>query len=295
MLPVLRRMVPNLLAFELVGVQPSPAIPASVENVYALRTKYSESTEKYHPSPEGILEAVSGPRLSIQIMKHPIEYKTLPYETAYTLGKDIKKYGRGIEIETLEILAKELIAENDLELIRYLNDLVGEPTSIFDTSLNPNAHFLGDAYAALAILINRQANLIAARTRRGAGNWCVVSPTALTILQSATASAFARTTDSFENKNSFVGTLNGSIKVYCNRYLDNDSPVLVGYKGYSEIDAGVFYGPFSPLLRDYANTDDSVITLYKKYGLVSSPNSIETMGNGRDYYGSIGIKLKTFS
>jgi hypothetical protein len=81
--------------------------------------------------------------------------------------------------------------------------------------------FVGDVHAALAILINRQANLIASRTRRGAGNWVVVSPTALTILQSATTSAFARTTEgTFEapTNTKFVGTLNNTMRVYVDQY-----------------------------------------------------------------------------
>jgi hypothetical protein len=87
--------------------------------------------------------------------------------------------------------------------------------------------FVGDVHAALAIQVNRAANLIASRTRRGAGNWAVVSPTALTILQSATTSGFARTTEGvFEapTNTKYVGTLNGTIKVYVNAYAADTDP-----------------------------------------------------------------------
>ena len=76
--------------------------------------------------------------------------------------------------------------------------------------------------------------MIAQRTRRGAGNWAVVSPFALTILQSATTSAFARTTEgAFEapTNTKMVGTLNNAMKVYVNTYAGDGSAVLVGYKG----------------------------------------------------------------
>ena len=105
-------------------------------------------------------------------------------------------------------------------------------------------------HAALSVLINRQANLIAARTRRGSGNWVVVSPTALTILQSATSSAFARTTEGvFEapTNTKFVGTLNNQLKVYVDAYAPDSAPVLIGYKGPGEIDSAAYYCPYVPL------------------------------------------------
>ena len=81
-------------------------------------------------------------------------------------------------------------------------------------------------------------------------NWAVVSPTALTLLQSATTSAFARTTEgTFEapTNTKFVGTLNGSMRIYVNTYATYDT-VLLGYKGQGEIDAAAFYCPYVPLM-----------------------------------------------
>ena len=105
----------------------------------------------------------------------------------------------------------------------------------FDQSaVSGTATFVGDEHAALAVLINRVANKIAQRTRRGAGNYAVVSPHALTVLQSATTSAFARTTEgafAAPTNNKMVGTLNGAMKVYVDTYASDATPVLVGYKG----------------------------------------------------------------
>ena len=78
-------------------------------------------------------------------------------------------------------------------------------------AVSGTATYVGDEHAALAVVMNRAANRIAQRTRRGAGNWAVVSPAALTVLQSASTSAFARTTEgSFEApvNQKMVGTLN---------------------------------------------------------------------------------------
>ena len=109
----------------------------------------------------------------------------------------------------------------------------------------------------MAVLVNRAANRIAQRTRRGAGNWAVVSPAILTVLQSATTSAFARTTEgTFEapTNTKMVGTLNSAMKIYVNTYAADDD-VLVGYKGTSESDAAAFYCPYCLLYTSDAADD----------------------------------------
>ena len=106
---------------------------------------------------------------------------------------------------------------------------------------------------AAPIQMNQQANLVAARTRRGAANWAVVSPSVLTALQSATTSAFARTTEgTFEAPTNvkFVGTLNGTMRMYVDTYYADGgtgADILMGYKGSTETDAAAFYCPYVPL------------------------------------------------
>jgi len=142
-------------------------------------------------------------------------------------------------------IAQEITAEIDQEILASLASLAGSATEQYDQSqVSGTATFVGDEHAALAVQINRVSNLIAQRTRRGAGNWAVVSPFALTILQSATTSAFARTTEgTFEapTNTKFVGTLNGAMKIYVNTYANDSTDVLIGYKGSSESDAAAFY------------------------------------------------------
>ena len=150
-------------------------------------------------------------------------------------------------------------------------------------------------------MINRASNEIARKTRRGAGNWAVVSPTVLTMLQSATTSAFARTTEGpFEapTNTKLVGTLNGAMKIYVNTYNTDDS-VLVGYKGSSESDAAAFYCPYVPLMSSGTVLDPSsfepVVSFMTRYGYVELNNTASSLGNASDYLGKITVTGTTFS
>ena len=170
------------------------------------------------------------------------------------------------------------------------------------SSVSGTATFVGDEHAALAVLINRTANLIAQRTRRGAANWAVVSAEALTVLQSATTSAFARTTEgTFEapTNTKFVGTLNGAMRVYVDSYANTGTAVLIGYKGSSEADAAAFYCPYVPLMSSGVVLDpatfEPVVGFMTRYGYVELTNTASSLGNAGDYLGKIGITSATLS
>jgi hypothetical protein len=175
-----------------------------------------------------------------------------------------------------------------------LSSLAATEYTYNQATVSGTATFVGDEHAALAVLINRVANLIAQRTRRGAGNWAVVSPASLTVLQSATTSAFARTTEgTFEapTNTKFVGTLNGAMRVFVNSYATDSSPVLVGYKGSSEADAAAFYCPYIPLMSSGVVLDPStfepVVSFMTRYGFVELTNTASSFGNAADYVGEI--------
>ena len=199
-------------------------------------------------------------------------------------------------------LAQEITAEIDQEILGSLLTLAGSANQqAFDQSaVSGTATFVGDEHAALAILINRVANTIAQRTRRGAGNWAVVSPTALTILQSATTSAFARSTEgTFESPTNtkFVGTLNSAMRVYVDAYASDNTSVLVGYKGSSEADAPAFYCPYIPLMSSGVLIDPStfepVVGFLTRYGYVELTNTASSLGNAQDYLGTVTINSTT--
>jgi hypothetical protein len=321
-LPVIRRVMPTVIANELVGVQP---MTGPVGQIHTLRVRYADSfnstsgtditagDEALSPfkiaegysgaatdkaAATAALEGVAGNRLSIQILKQTVEAKTRKLSARWTFeaAQDAQaQQGIDIEAEIMAALAQEITAEIDQEVLASLSNLSTTVLTYDQSAVSGTATFVGDEHAALAVQINRVSNLIAQRTRRGAGNWCVVSPTTLTLLQSATTSAFARTTEgTFEapTNTKFVGTLNSAMKVYVNGYATSDD-VLVGYKGSSESDAAAFYCPYIPLMSSGVVLDpatfEPVVSFMTRYGYVELTNTASSLGNAGDYLGKVAV------
>ena len=323
-LPVIRRVMPTVIANELVGVQP---MTGPVGQIHTLRVRYSDTSsgagvvageEALSPfkiaaaysgnevsgSPRATntaaLEGIAGKKMSIQILKQVVEAKTRKLSARWTFeaAQDAQaQQGIDIEAEIMAALAQEITAEIDQEILTSLQNLAGTAIETYNqAAVSGTATFVGDEHAALAVQINRTANLIAQRTRRGAGNWAVVSPFALTILQSATTSAFARTTEgTFEapTNTKFVGTLNSAMRVYVNAYASDSTPILIGYKGSSESDAPAFYCPYIPLMSSGVVLDpttfEPVVSFMTRYGYVELSNAASSLGNAADYLGLVGI------
>jgi hypothetical protein len=241
--------------------------------------------------------------MSIQILKAPVEAKSRKLSARWTFeaAQDAQaQQGIDIEAEIMAALAQEITAEIDQEVLASLRQLASVEETYDQSLVSGTATFVGDEHAALAIQINRVANKIAQRTRRGAGNWAVVSSQALTILQSATTSAFARTTEgTFEapTNTKFVGTLNNAMRVYVDAYLADtgadDNQVLIGYKGPSEADAAAFYCPYIPLMSSGVVLDpatfEPVVGFLTRYGYVELTNTASSLGNAADYLGKVSI------
>ncbi len=328
-LPVIRRVMPTVIANELVGVQP---MTGPVGQIHTLRVRYADSSsgagvvageealspfkiaEAYsgnEASPAkaastATLEGAAGKRMSIQILKQTVEARTRKLSARWTFeaAQDAQaQQGIDIEAEVMAALAQEITAEIDQEILQSLATLSGSAVETYNQSqVSGTATFVGDEHAALAVQINRASNLIAQRTRRGAGNWAVVSPFALTILQSATTSAFARTTEgTFEapTNTKFVGTLNGAMKVYVNTYAVDNAPVLIGYKGSSESDAAAFYCPYIPLMSSGVVLDpatfEPVVSFMTRYGYVELSNTASSLGNAADYLANVAITATSVS
>ena len=327
-LPVIRRVMPTVIANELVGVQP---MTGPVGQIHTLRVRYAEASSGTTTTTAGeealspfkiaeaysgdnsstkagatsALEGTGGKKLSIQILKQTVEAKSRKLSANWTFeaAQDAQaQQGIDIEAEIMAALAQEITAEIDQEIIGSLSTLAGTAFSTYDQQgVSGTATFVGDEHAALAILINRAANAIAQRTRRGAGNYAVVSPTALTILQSATTSAFARSTEgTFEapTNNKLVGTLNSSMKVYVNTYASSDD-VIVGYKGSSEADAPAFYCPYIPLMSSGVvlnpSTFEPTVSFLTRYGYVELSNTASSLGNAADYLAKVAITTANLS
>ena len=123
----------------------------------------------------------------------------------------------------------------------------------------------------------------------------------MTVLQSATTSAFARTTEgTFEapTNTKFVGTLNGAMKVYSDGYAADTVPVLVGYKGASEADAAAFYCPYIPLMSSGVVLDPSTfqptVSFLTRYGYIELSNTASSLGNAGDYLSQIAVSNLSF-
>ena len=329
-LPVIRRVMPTVIANEIVGVQP---MTGPVGQIHTLRVRYADTTtggatniasgdEALSPfkiassysgndsdpakgAATATLEGAAGKKLNVQILKQVVEAKSRKLSARWTFeaAQDAQaQQGIDIEAEIMAALAQEITAEIDQEILTSLRALAGSAAASFDQSaVSGTATFVGDEHAALAVLINQQANLIAQRTRRGAANWAVVSSEALTILQSATTSAFARSTEGvFEapTNTKFVGTLNNSMRVYVDGYAGTGTDVLVGYKGSSEADAAAFYCPYIPLMSSGVVLDpatfEPVVSFLTRYGYVELSNTASSLGNAADYLSRISISNVSF-
>jgi hypothetical protein len=344
-LPVIRRVMPTVIANEIVGVQP---MTGPVGQIHTLRVRYASTmtdqtaaatsvvageealspfkiavaysagargadnaattqtaAQGYAGSPTATLEGNGGRQISVQILKQAVEAKTRKLQARWTFeaAQDAQAmHGIDVEAEIMAALAQEITAEIDQEILLSLRSLAQTEFTYNQATVSGTATFVGDEHAALAVLINRVANLIAQRTRRGAGNWAVVSPASLTVLQSATTSAFARTTEgTFEapTNTKFVGTLNGAMRVFVDSYASDSTPVLVGYKGSSEADAAAFYCPYIPLMSSGVVLDpttfEPVVSFMTRYGYIELTNTASSFGNAGDYVGEIAVSNLSFS
>ena len=324
-LPVIRRVMPTVIANEIIGVQP---MTGPVGQIHTLRVRYADNGDQVVAGDEALspfkiaaaysgnntdatpkanttaaMEGTPGKRMSIQILKAPVEAKSRKLSARWTFeaAQDAQaQQGIDIEAEIMAALAQEITAEIDQEILASLSALATVEQTYDQSLVSGTATFVGDEHAALAIQINRVANLIAQRTRRGAANWAVVSNQALTILQSATTSAFARTTEgTFEapTNTKFVGTLNNAMRIYVNSYMpdtgNDNNQVLIGYKGASEADAPAFYCPYIPLMSSGVvldpNTFEPVVGFLTRYGYVELTNTASSLGNAADYLGKVAI------
>ena len=342
-LPVIRRVMPTVIANELVGVQP---MTGPVGQIHTLRVRYAntmtdnsaaatstqagqealspftiaqayssassvtagtvDATQNiYTGANTSVLEGSGGRQISVQILKQAVEAKTRKLQARWTFeaAQDAQAmHGIDVEAEIMAALAQEITAEIDQEILLSLRSLATTEFTYNQATVSGTATFVGDEHAALAVLINRVANLIAQRTRRGAGNYAVVSSASLTVLQSATTSAFARTTEgTFEapTNTKFVGTLNGAMRVFVDSYASDTTPVLVGYKGSSEADAPAFYCPYIPLMSSGVVLDpttfEPVVSFMTRYGFIELTNTASSFGNAGDYVGEIAVSNLSFS
>jgi hypothetical protein len=252
-------------------------------------------------------EAFGGRAMTLEVLKQTVTAGSRKLQARWTPEsmQDLKaSHGLDLESEMTSSLSAAIVSEIDNEIINDLIALAGT-TESFDMSgtFTGVPNYVGDRHAVLGVLINKVAQEIARKTRRGPANFIVVSPLVVSVLQSAAKSVFApAVSGSFEGPNNtkLVGTLNGSIKVYTYIYHDQGTePILLGYKGGSgEMDSGYFYCPYVPLMSSGVvvdpNTFNPHVSLMTRYGKATFTNTATSLGNSADYYGRISVANLSF-
>jgi hypothetical protein len=353
---LVRRAMPNLMAYDVAGVQPMTG-PTGL--IFAMRSLYG--TERTNAG--GRVEAlyneadtdfsgtgthlgtnpVNGSyttgtanvtawaeqlgttnfdfgQMSFSIDKTTVTAKSRALKAEYTveLAQDLKAvHGLDAESELTNILSQEIMFEINREVIRtvYKVAKTGSPTTAtpgtFDLDIDSNGRWSVERFKGLLFNMERDANHIAQDTRRGKGNFVICSADVASALAMAGvldyAPALSTGLNVDDTGNTFAGVLNGRFRVYIDPYSANLGAqyqfYVVGYKGASPYDAGLFYCPYVPLQMVRAvdpNTFQPKIGFKTRYGMIANPyvtpNASSTAADGdaftsgrNQYYRKSGV------
>jgi hypothetical protein len=349
LISLVRRAMPNLIAYDIAGVQPMTG-PTGL--IFAMRAKYASQagTEALfneadtdfsarnaagdstlggvdglgggqsgtnpallNDSPAGAYTAQGGmatstaealgdtsnnsfAEMAFSIEKSTVTAKSRALKAEYTmeLAQDLKAiHGLDAETELANILSSEILAEINREIVRTIYIVAEKGASantgtvntttegIFDLDTDSNGRWSVERFKGLMFQVEREANAIAQRTRRGKGNILITSSDVASALQMAGVLDYAPALNNNLNVddtgNTFAGVLNGRYKVYIDPYSANNTAkqyFVVGYKGSSQYDAGIFYCPYVPLQMVRAVGQDNFqpkIGFKTRYGIQANP------------------------
>jgi len=346
LISLVRRAMPNLIAYDIAGVQPMTG-PTGL--IFAMRSRYTSQTGNeamfdeadtdfsgrnaagdstsgqtagghsgtnpaiLNDSPAGTFTKSEGmttgtaealgdsasnafAEMAFSIEKSTVTARSRALKAEYTmeLAQDLKAiHGLDAETELANILSAEILAEINREVVRtiYINAEKGASANtgsintttegIFDLDTDSNGRWSVERFKGLMFQVEREANTIAQRTRRGKGNILITSSDVASALQMAGVLDYAPALNNNLNVddtgNTFAGVLNGRFKVYIDPYSANSAAkqyFVVGYKGTSPYDAGLFYCPYVPLQMVRAVGQDTFqpkIGFKTRYGLVANP------------------------
>ena len=338
MISLVRRAMPNLIAYDVAGVQPMTG-PTGL--IFAMRSRYSSQTgtEAFYneadsdfsgtgtqagTNPAVLNDAAPGTytngaglatadaealgdsagnsfaEMAFSIEKQTVTAKSRALKAEYTmeLAQDLKAiHGLDAETELANILSAEILAEINREVIRtiYVTSKKGAAVDtanagIFDMDVDSNGRWSVEKFKGLMFQVERDANAIAQETRRGKGNTIICSSDVASALQMAGVLDYTPALNNNLNVddagNTFAGVLNGRYKVYIDPYSANSADkqfYVVGYKGTSPYDAGLFYCPYVPLQMVRAvgeNTFQPKIGFKTRYGLTANPFAEGTTAGG---------------
>lgn len=350
LISLVRRAMPNLIAYDICGVQPMTG-PTGL--IFAMRARYSNQTgdetfynevntsfssrvtgantlgnkhvgsipgnttytanlaeEGVYNYGAGMLTAnaealgtgggapeFSEMAFSIEKVTVTARSRALKAEYSMELAQDLKAiHGLDAETELSNILSAEILAEINREVVRTINvtakrGATENTTSagIFDLDTDSNGRWAVEKFKGLMFQLEREANQIAKETRRGKGNVLICSSDVASALQMAGVLDYAPALNSNnlnvdDTGNTFAGVLNGRLRVYIDPYATGGNYAVVGYKGASAFDAGLFYCPYVPLQMVRAvdpNSFQPKIGFKTRYGMVANPFAQGlTAGNG---------------
>ena len=229
--------------------------------------------------------------MAFSIDKVTVTAKSRALKAEYTmeLAQDLKAiHGLDAETELANILSSEILAEINREVVRtiYTTAKAGAQVNtttagIFDLDTDSNGRWSVEKFKGLMFQLERDANAIGQLTRRGKGNMIICSADVASALQMSGvldyAPALATNLNVDDTGNTFAGVLNGKFKVYVDPYAANIAAkqfYVVGYKGTSPYDSGLFYCPYVPLQMVRAVGQDSFqpkIGFKTRYGMVANP------------------------
>ena len=342
LISLVRRAMPNLIAYDIAGVQPMTG-PTGL--IFAMRSRYTSqaggesffdeadtdfsgrnaagssvdgysATDHSGANPAVLNDGSPGTytagtamttakaealgdasgnafaEMAFSIEKSTVTAKSRALKAEYTmeLAQDLKAiHGLDAETELANILSAEILAEINREVVRtiYINAEAGAQTGnvttagIFDLDTDSNGRWSVERFKGLMFQLERDANRIAQRTRRGKGNIIICSSDVASALQMAGVLDYTPALNNNLNVddtgNTFAGVLNGRFKVYIDPYSANSTAkqyYVVGYKGTSPYDAGIFYCPYVPLQMVRAVGQDTFqpkIGFKTRYGLIANP------------------------
>ena len=320
LISLVRRSMPNLIAYDIAGVQPMTG-PTGL--IFAMRSKYTAmagntSSEAFYGEANTAFSGVGTPNaaglpgdtnfgtamrtevaetlgtdanpfgeMAFSIEKVAVEAKTRALKAEYTteLAQDLKAvHGLDAETELANILSSEILVEINREVVRtiYSSAVAGAANTAvagtFDLDVDANGRWSVEKFKGLMFQIEQEANAIAKATRRGKGNIVICSSDVASALQMAgildyTPALNSNNLQVDDTGNTFAGVLNGRYRVYIDPYAGSNY-LIVGYKGSSAFDAGLFYCPYVPLQMVRAigeNTFQPKIGFKTRYGMVANP------------------------
>jgi hypothetical protein len=345
LISLVRRAMPNLIAYDLCGVQPMTG-PTGL--IFAMRSRYTNQTGTeafYNEVNTGFSTVTAGnttpgqsagnlggsasvpvsgnssvynyagsmntanaellgstgnafDEMAFSIEKVNVTAGTRALKASYTteLAQDLKAiHGLDAETELANILATEILAEINREIVRTINltAVTGAASGTatvgtFDLDTDSNGRWLVEKFKGLMFMIEIEANSIAKQTRRGKGNFLLCSSNVASALNATGMLSYTPALNSNnlqvdDTGNTFAGVLNGRMKVYIDPYAAGDY-MTIGYKGSNSWDAGLYYAPYVPLqmVRAVGETSYQPSIAFKtRYGIVANPYAQGlTVGNG---------------